>query len=276
MYVCRGVFVLSPTASSPALSPPPTATGRRKPLGGPGGGGGRPSSFPRKEAPGGSCDRMRGDAPSPVAGDFPGRARFARELLPRGRTELPPVVWGSSLPRYIPLGSCGSVPPSGRQLKSHFPGGRAAEEARFPWGEGWEVGLGGRRLRDTGKGGAVGERAWRGARGGRYGAGPPLHLALLLLPSDLGVRSPGSQEARSGGAGRLEEGRELSRRLPPPSLPAPAAPLSSAQPPPPPPGATPTVTLLNWRWGNCQSFLSGWRTWGCGGAKVNECSRGYF
>lgn len=105
----------------------------------------------------------------------------------------------------------------------------------------------------------MGERAWRGARGGRSGAGPPLHRALLLLPSGLGVRSPGSREARSGGAGRLEAGRELSQRLPPPSLPAPAAPLSSPQPPRPPPGATPTVTLPNWRWGNCQGFLWRWR-----------------
>ena len=106
------------------LQPSAPATWRRKPPGGPGGGGGRPSSFPRKEAPGGSCDRMRGDAPSPVAGDFPGRARFARELLPRGRTELPPVVWGSSPPLH-PFGELWVDPPSGRQLKSHIsPEGR--------------------------------------------------------------------------------------------------------------------------------------------------------
>ena len=36
------------------LQPSAPATGRRKPPGGPGGGGGRPTSFPRKEAPGGS------------------------------------------------------------------------------------------------------------------------------------------------------------------------------------------------------------------------------
>lgn len=51
-------------------SPAPRRPGTGNPQG-PGGGGGRPSRFPRKEGPGGSCDRMRGEAPSPAARDFP-------------------------------------------------------------------------------------------------------------------------------------------------------------------------------------------------------------
>ena len=78
MYV-RGTWPVSHSITS---SPQPPVTGYRKPPGGPGGGGGRPSSFPRKEAPGGSCDRMRSDAPSPAAGDFPGPGQVLEGVAP--------------------------------------------------------------------------------------------------------------------------------------------------------------------------------------------------
>lgn len=77
--------------------------------------------------------------PSPVAGDFrPGQVREGVAL--RGRLELPPAVRVPVSPLSIPwelwVGS-----PSGRQLKSHFPGRKAAGGgARFPWGEGWRWG----------------------------------------------------------------------------------------------------------------------------------------
>ena len=87
------------------LQPSAPATGRRKPPGGPGGGGGRPSSFPRKEAPGGSSDRMRGDAPSPVAGDFPGQGE---EQEDRGREETEEHPSRRHVAR-VPAWSCGKA-----------------------------------------------------------------------------------------------------------------------------------------------------------------------
>lgn len=117
MYV-RGTWPVSHSITS---SPQPPVTEYRKPPGGPGGGGGRPSSFPWKEAPGGSCDRMRSDAPPQPPGTSRGRARFSRELPPRGRIELPRGVWGSS----PPASHCGAVgrSPEWAALKSFtFPG----------------------------------------------------------------------------------------------------------------------------------------------------------
>lgn len=79
----------------------------------------------------------------------------------------------------------------------------------------------------------VGRRG--GSQRGSIRSGSALHCPLLLLPSGLlEVRSPEAREARRGRAS-LGEGRVLSRRLPPPSLLAPAAPLSSLQQPCHPP-----------------------------------------
>lgn len=100
------VFPLHPSS----LAPNP-GLGHRKPRGRPGGGRGPPSGFPRKEGPGGSCDRMRSEAPSPAAGDFLGRARLAGRLLLRGCIELPLRVWGSDSPR--PTGELWVRPRSG-------------------------------------------------------------------------------------------------------------------------------------------------------------------
>lgn len=77
-----------------------------------------------------------------------------------------------------------------------------------------------------------------------WGGAVPSTASSSFYPSALGSGPQGSREARSGRACRLEAGRTFSRRLPPPSLPAPAAPLcsSSPSPPHPRPEATPTAS----------------------------------
>lgn len=94
--MCVGVLSCSPTASSPALSPRDRAP---ETLSGPGGGGGRPAQLPAEgEHQAVPADQDARRCPLPSRRGLPGPGQVREELLPRGRTELPPVVWGSSLP----------------------------------------------------------------------------------------------------------------------------------------------------------------------------------
>lgn len=142
-------------------------------------------------------DAQRG--PSPAAGDFPGRARFSGELLPRGRIELPLGCGSPAPPPPTSHWGVRGQDPEWVALKSPL---CARKRIRWPRRRARLDSPGGTR-REAGSG--AGGRGWRGAGDGSSGAGPPpLHLTLLLPPCGLGVRSPGvagSSQSRSQPAG---------------------------------------------------------------------------
>lgn len=101
---------------------------------------------------------------------------------------------------------------------------------------------------------------WVNEPGGEPGAGvlgQGRPSTLLLLPLRPRGSGPGSQEARSGGASRLEsQGRSFLASAPA-FLPTCGSFVISQ---PPPPWGSPGYHSPDWRWGNCGVSLGAGRT----------------